>query len=321
MPTTLSNWLNLWAYSVLRDTYSYLPWSLQLTLAVFCARESQLSLVLWPVIVMRLKMGLDDFQTLDIFLRSLDPWKITTLWFFRNVGNRLRIDAALYLRSPTDRSRLWAGLTQSDFLDCHNFFCSPPRVDTTQQALSGQWVPAARCFGVKRSQRKAVNSTSRFSTASCAGQRVHPVRQAIRDVQAESDFHATQSFVRSRWHVLYRTTGWTVGGSNPSRGEIFRAGLYRPCCPCSLLFDGYRNIKCPWGVVPSGLVVGWPLSFLSNRSDLKQTVEIIPQNLFRLFVDFTSPIFTKARNTQQHFVEITCTKFQPNAWTNIEWAR
>jgi hypothetical protein len=34
-------------------------------------------------------------------------------------------------------------------------------------------------------------------------------------------------------------TGWTVRGSNPRGGEIFRTGSDRPWGPSNLLYDGY----------------------------------------------------------------------------------
>ena len=34
--------------------------------------------------------------------------------------------------------------------------------------------------------------------------------------------------------------GWTIGGSNPGRGEIFRIRPDRPWSPTSLLQNGYR---------------------------------------------------------------------------------
>jgi hypothetical protein len=36
------------------------------------------------------------------------------------------------------------------------------------------------------------------------------------------------------------TTGWTVRGSNPGGGEIFRTRLDRPWGPPSLLYNGYQ---------------------------------------------------------------------------------
>jgi hypothetical protein len=55
------------------------------------------------------------------------------------------------------------------------------------------------------------------------------------------------------FHVLYKLqwaglaqsverlpTGWTVRGSNPGGGEIFRTCPDRPWGPPSLLYDGYR---------------------------------------------------------------------------------
>ena len=43
--------------------------------------------------------------------------------------------------------------------------------------------------------------------------------------------------------------GWTVWGSNPSEGEIFRSRTSRPWGPPSLLYNGYR-------VIPAGMAAG-----------------------------------------------------------------
>ena len=40
--------------------------------------------------------------------------------------------------------------------------------------------------------------------------------------------------------VLRLVTGWTVGGSNPGGGDIFRTCPDRPWGPASLLCNGYR---------------------------------------------------------------------------------
>ena len=40
--------------------------------------------------------------------------------------------------------------------------------------------------------------------------------------------------------VLRLATGWTVRGSNPGGGEIFRTSPDRPWGPPSLLYHGYR---------------------------------------------------------------------------------
>ena len=41
--------------------------------------------------------------------------------------------------------------------------------------------------------------------------------------------------------LVYRlATGWTVRGSNPGGGEIFRTCPDRPWGPTSLLYNGYR---------------------------------------------------------------------------------
>jgi len=45
-------------------------------------------------------------------------------------------------------------------------------------------------------------------------------------------------------------TGWTVRGSNPGGGEIFRTCQDRPWGPLSLLYNGYRVF--PGGKVQPG---------------------------------------------------------------------
>jgi hypothetical protein len=45
------------------------------------------------------------------------------------------------------------------------------------------------------------------------------------------------SLAQSVWRLA---TGWTVRGSNPGGGEIFRTCPDRPWGPPSLLYNGYR---------------------------------------------------------------------------------
>jgi hypothetical protein len=58
-------------------------------------------------------------------------------------------------------------------------------------------------------------------------------------------------------------TGWTVRGSNPGGGEIFRTCPDRPWGPPSLLYNGYRvfpGVKSSRGVTltPRPLLTPWP---------------------------------------------------------------
>jgi hypothetical protein len=48
----------------------------------------------------------------------------------------------------------------------------------------------------------------------------------------------------SRYSDWLRAMGWTVQGSNPGGGEIFRTRQDRPWGPPSLLYNGYR-VKRP----------------------------------------------------------------------------
>jgi hypothetical protein len=45
---------------------------------------------------------------------------------------------------------------------------------------------------------------------------------------------------RVAYSVWRLATGWTVRGSNPGGGEIFRIYRNRPCGPPNLLYNGYR---------------------------------------------------------------------------------
>ena len=52
------------------------------------------------------------------------------------------------------------------------------------------------------------------------------------------DIHWYLKFLAQSVYGL--ATGWTVRGSNPCGGEIFRASPHRPCGPPSLLYNAYR---------------------------------------------------------------------------------
>ena len=64
-------------------------------------------------------------------------------------------------------------------------------------------------------------------------------------------------------------TGWTVRGSNPDGGEIFRTRPFRPWDPLNLLYNGYRvsylEIKRP------GLGIDYPPT---SSVEVKERVEI-----------------------------------------------
>ena len=68
--------------------------------------------------------------------------------------------------------------------------------------------------------------------------------------------------------VLRLATGWTVRGSNPSRGEVFRTRPDRPCRPPSLLYNEYR-------IFPGGKAVGawrWPPT--PSGAEVKERVQL-----------------------------------------------
>ena len=73
---------------------------------------------------------------------------------------------------------------------------------------------------------------------------------------------------QSVWRLA---TGWTVRGSKPGGGEIFRTCPDRPCVPPSLLYNGYRvfpGVKSGRGVTltPHPLLV--PRSWKSRAISL-----------------------------------------------------
>ena len=58
--------------------------------------------------------------------------------------------------------------------------------------------------------------------------------------------HVTYPLVGREAQSVYRLAkGWTVRGSNPGGGEIFRTCPDRPWDPTSILYNGYRVF--PWG--------------------------------------------------------------------------
>jgi hypothetical protein len=69
--------------------------------------------------------------------------------------------------------------------------------------------------------------------------------------------------------VLRLATGWTVRGSNPGGGEVFRTRPDRPCGPPSILYIGYR-VSFPWVEQQGRGVVHPPPS----RAEVKERVEL-----------------------------------------------
>ena len=64
-------------------------------------------------------------------------------------------------------------------------------------------------------------------------------------------------------------TGWTVRGSNPGGGQIFRTRSYRPWGPLSLLYNGYRLFP---GVRASG-AWRWPPTPIYS-AEVKEGVQL-----------------------------------------------
>jgi len=62
--------------------------------------------------------------------------------------------------------------------------------------------------------------------------------------------------------------GWTVWGSNPGGGEIFRTHADWPWGPPSLLYNGYR-------VFPGGKAAGYSVDHPPpSRTNVKERVEL-----------------------------------------------
>jgi hypothetical protein len=77
-------------------------------------------------------------------------------------------------------------------------------------------------------------------------------------------------------NVVGIATGWTVRGSNPGEGEIFRTGSDRPWGPPTFLCNGY------W-VFPGGQATGawgWPPT--PSSADVKERVELYITHLWAL---------------------------------------
>ena len=60
----------------------------------------------------------------------------------------------------------------------------------------------------------------------------------LRSLDTREDIDLLRELVRCRDSSV--ATGWTVRGSNPGGGEIFRTRPDRPWDPPSLLYNGYR---------------------------------------------------------------------------------
>jgi len=63
--------------------------------------------------------------------------------------------------------------------------------------------------------------------------------------------------------------GWTIGGSNPGKGEIFRTRPDRPWRPPSPLYNGYR-VSFPKAKRPERGVD----HLLRSRAEVKERVQL-----------------------------------------------
>jgi hypothetical protein len=88
------------------------------------------------------------------------------------------------------------------------------------------------------------------------------------------------------------TAGWTVRGSNPGGGEIFRTCPDRPWGQPSLLYDGYQVFP---GVKRPGRGADQP-PLLVPRLRMSRAISALPTRLF-LPVHFTSHHYTSLRFT------------------------
>jgi hypothetical protein len=80
----------------------------------------------------------------------------------------------------------------------------------------------------------------------------------------------TLMMARIAQSVQRLATSWTVRGSNPDRGEIFRTRPERPWGPPSLLHNGYRFF-------PGDKAAGaWPSPPTPSSAEVKEIVELYP---------------------------------------------
>jgi hypothetical protein len=74
--------------------------------------------------------------------------------------------------------------------------------------------------------------------------------------------------------ILYCTTGWTVRGSNPGGGEIFRSRSDRSWDPPSLLYNGYR-VSFP-GVKRPGRGASHPIPSWCRGLRTGRVISVLP---------------------------------------------
>jgi hypothetical protein len=95
--------------------------------------------------------------------------------------------------------------------------------------------------------------------------------QSLRSILSEfNPTHVfTAHFFKIHFHITFRfATGWTVRGSNPDGGEIFRISPDRLLGPPSLLYNGYL-------LFPVGKAAGawrWPPT--PSSAEVKERVEL-----------------------------------------------
>jgi hypothetical protein len=83
--------------------------------------------------------------------------------------------------------------------------------------------------------------------------------QTFRRHRLDLDGHTSLGVDRVAQTVQLLATGWTVRGSNPGGGEIFRTCRDRPWDPRSLLYNGY--LFFPGGTKRPGRDTGPSLPF------------------------------------------------------------
>jgi hypothetical protein len=101
------------------------------------------------------------------------------------------------------------------------------------------------------------------------------------------------SYIRVSSSSRRLATGWTIRGSNPERGEIFRTRPARPWGPPSLLYNGYQ-VSFP-GVKRPGRGVDHPPP---SRAEVKERVELY-------LYSPSGPSWSVLGRTLHYFITIT----------------
>ena len=96
---------------------------------------------------------------------------------------------------------------------------------------------------------------------------------SIRNEKSPRTHYCRQKSIQSNCPLKILSTSWTIQGSKPGGGEIFRTRPDRPQGPPSLLNNGYR--VCFLGFKRPGRGVNHPPP---SSADVKERVELYPDS-------------------------------------------